>query len=74
MDRGQVSLRVVNVTWTDFDALALILHFLNQYWIAARLVCSFCDAMSGSLSVASTAASSAKIVVVDSGKVGRSAM
>jgi hypothetical protein len=34
---------------------AFILNFLSQYWIAARLVCSFCEAMAGTLSVASTA-------------------
>jgi hypothetical protein len=33
-----ISLHVVNVTFTDLDLLAFILHFLNQYWIAARLV------------------------------------
>jgi hypothetical protein len=43
---GHVSLHVVNVTWTDLDPLTFILHFLNQYWIAARLVYSFCEAMS----------------------------
>jgi hypothetical protein len=32
----------------------------------ARLVCSFCEAMAGSLSVASTAVSMAKAAVVDS--------
>jgi hypothetical protein len=41
--------------------------FLNQFWIAARLVCSFCEAMAGSLSVASTVVSSARVTVVDSG-------
>jgi hypothetical protein len=34
----------------------------------------FSEAMAGSLSVASTAVSSAKVVVVDSGEVGRSAV
>jgi hypothetical protein len=28
---GQVSLRVVNVTWTDLDSLAFILHFFNHF-------------------------------------------
>jgi hypothetical protein len=48
--------------------------FLNQFWIAAGLVCSFCEAMVGSLSVASTAVSPPKVVVVDSCEVGRSAV
>jgi hypothetical protein len=69
---GHISLRVVNVTWIDLDSLAFILHFLNQSWIASRSVCSFCDAMAGSLSMATTAVSSANVAVVDSGEVGRS--
>jgi hypothetical protein len=44
---GGLSLHVVNVMLTDLDPLAFILHFLNQYWIAARLVCSFHEAMAG---------------------------
>jgi hypothetical protein len=35
--------------------LTFILHFLNQFWIASRLVCSLCEAMARSLSVAITA-------------------
>jgi hypothetical protein len=31
MDLGQVCLHVVNVTWTDFDLLAFILHFFNHF-------------------------------------------
>jgi hypothetical protein len=49
-------------------------QFLNQFWIASRSVCSFCEAMAGSLPMASTAVSSAKVAVVDSGEVGRSAV
>jgi hypothetical protein len=56
------------------DALAFILRFLKEFWIASRLVCSFCEAMAGSLSVASTAVSPAKVAVVDSGEVDRSAV
>jgi hypothetical protein len=37
------------------------------------LVCSFCEAMAGSMSVTSTAVLLAKVAVVDSGKIGRSA-
>jgi hypothetical protein len=64
----------VNVTWIDLDPLAFILHILNQFWIASRLVCSFYEAMAGSLSVANTVVSSAKIAGVDSGEAGRSAV
>jgi hypothetical protein len=70
---GHISLRVVNVTWIDLDPLTFILHFLNQLRIASRLVCSLCDAMAESLPVASTAVSSEKVAVVDSGEVDRSA-
>jgi hypothetical protein len=48
--------------------------FLNQFWIACRLVCSFCEAMVGSLSMVTTAVSSAKVAVVDSGEVVGSAV
>jgi hypothetical protein len=71
---GHISLRVVNVTWISLDSLAVILHFLNQFWISSRLVCNFCEAMAVSLSVATTALSSSKVAVVDSGEVGRSAV
>jgi hypothetical protein len=37
------------------------------------LLCSLYEAMAGSMSVASTAVSSAKVVVVESGEVGRPA-
>jgi hypothetical protein len=73
MERGNFSLRVMNVTWIDLDPLSFILHFLNQFWIAARLVCSFREAMAGSLSVDSFAVSSEKFARVDSGEVVRSA-
>jgi hypothetical protein len=66
---GHLSL-MVNVTLTVLDPLAFILHFLNQVWIASRLVCSLYEAMAGSLPVASTAVSSAKVAVADSGEVG----
>jgi hypothetical protein len=64
----------VNVTWTDLVSLALIRLFLSQDWIAIRVVCSFWDAVAGSLSVATTAVSSAKAAVKESGEVGRSAL
>jgi hypothetical protein len=54
----------MNVMWIVLHPLAFILHFLNQFWIASRLVCSFCEAMAGTLSVVS-----AKVAVVDSGEV-----
>jgi hypothetical protein len=65
MEWGQVSLRVVNVTWTYLDALAFILHFCNHFCIASRLVCSLCEAITGSMSMANTTLSSAKLAVVD---------
>jgi hypothetical protein len=73
MDRGHVSFCAVNVTWIDLAPLASIPQFLNQIWIASRLVCSLCEAMAGSLSVATTSVSSVK-VVLDSGEFGRSAV
>jgi hypothetical protein len=71
---GNVSLHVVIVTWIGLDSLAFILYFLNRFWIASRSVCSFCEAIAETLSVAITAVLSAKVAVVDSGEVGRSAV
>jgi hypothetical protein len=62
----QVSVCVVDVTSIALDSLDFILHLFNHFYIASRLVCSFCDAMPGSLSVASTAVSSANFAAVDS--------
>jgi hypothetical protein len=45
---GNAPLYVLNATLTDLDPLTFILHF-NQFRIASMLVCSFCDAMVGSL-------------------------
>jgi hypothetical protein len=45
---------------------------LRQFCIASRLVCSFCETMAGSLSVASTAVLSAEVTVVESAEVGSS--
>jgi hypothetical protein len=70
----QVSLRLVNAMWTNLDSLAFILHVFNHFYIASRLVCSFCEAMPGSQSVANTAVSSANFAVVGSVEVGRSAV
>jgi hypothetical protein len=70
----QVSLCVVNVTWANLDSIAFILHLFNHVCIESRLVCSFCEAMSGSLSVANIAVLSANIAVVDSLQVGRSSV
>jgi hypothetical protein len=64
-----VSLHVVNVTWIGLAPLAFIFHPLNQFWIVARLVCSFCEAMVGSLSMVSSVVSSAKVTMVNSGEV-----
>jgi hypothetical protein len=64
----------VNVAWTDLDSLAFILHIFNHFCIVSRLVSSFCEAMSGSLSVANTAALSANVAVVDAVELGRSSV
>jgi hypothetical protein len=69
-----VSFRVVNLTWIDLHPLAFILHILNQFWIASRLVCSFCEAMAGLQSITSNVVSSAKVAVIDAGETGRSAV
>jgi hypothetical protein len=47
---------------------------LNQFQFAARLVCSLCEVMASSLSMTSTAVLSAKVAVVCSNVVGRSAV
>jgi hypothetical protein len=58
----------------DLDPLAFILNFASQLCIASELVCSLLEATAGSLSVAITAVSSAKVADVVSGEVGRSAV
>jgi hypothetical protein len=58
-------------TWIRWLSFSI---FLNQSWIASRSVYNFCEAMAGSLSTATTAVSSSKVDVVDSGEVGRSAV
>jgi hypothetical protein len=57
---------VVNVTWTDLDSLALILHFFNYFCIASWMVCNFCEVMPGPFFMGNTAVSLANIAVVDS--------
>jgi hypothetical protein len=68
---GGCSFPVVNLMWATLDPIDFILHLVNQFWIAARLVCNFCEAMTESL--ASTAVASAN-VVVDYGEIGRCAV
>jgi hypothetical protein len=61
----------------DVDRLgAVSFHspFFKQFWIASKLVCSLCEAIAGSLSMATIAVSLEKIAVVDSGEVKRSAV
>jgi hypothetical protein len=48
--------------------------FYNRFWIAAKLVYSFCEAIAGLLSAASIAVPSANVTLVDSGEVVRSAV
>jgi uncharacterized membrane protein len=54
------------------ESVSFYSPFLNTFGFAARLVCSFCEAMVGSLPVVSTTVSSAKVAVVDYGEVGKS--
>jgi hypothetical protein len=63
---GGGSLRTMIVTWADLDPFAFILQFLYQFWIAAKLVSDFCEAISGSLPGNSTAAKSTKVAVCGS--------
>jgi hypothetical protein len=56
----------------DLDPLAFILHFASQLCIASKFVCSLLEAMAGSLSMAITSVSSAKVADVVSGEIGRS--
>jgi hypothetical protein len=58
----------------DLDPLAFFHHFVSQLCTASKLVCSLLEVMAVSLSVAITAASSAKIADVVSGEIGRSAV
>jgi hypothetical protein len=64
--------RVVNVTWTYLVSLACIRQVFSQDWIARREACNFWEAVAGSQSVATTAMSSAKVAVMESGEVRRS--
>jgi hypothetical protein len=65
---------MVNLMCVDLDPLAFIRHFASQLCIASKLVCSLLEAMAGSLSVAITAVSSAKVADVVRGEIGRSAV
>jgi hypothetical protein len=59
----------------DMDRLRFISFytpFLSHFCIASTLVCSFCEAMLRSLSVAKTAVSSANVAVVESVDFDRS--
>ena len=64
----------VKVTWTDFVSFAFIRHYFNHNWILFKCICSLCVAMAGSSCVVSTAVSSAKVAVVLSAFVGKSAV
>jgi hypothetical protein len=64
----------VKVTWVDFISLAFMRHFLSQFCTAESAVWSLYAAISGVACEASTAVSSAKVAVVVSGVVGRSAV
>jgi hypothetical protein len=64
---------VVNVLCVDSDIFAFSLHFGSQLCIASKLVCSWSEAMAGSLSVSITV-SFAKAADVVSGEIRRSAL
>ena len=64
----------VKVTWTDFVSFAFIRHFFNQNWILFKCVCGLCVAVAGSSCIVRTAVSSAKVAVVLSAVVGKSAV
>ena len=64
----------VKITWTDFVSFAFIRHFFNQNWISFKCVCSLCVAIAGSSCIVRTAVSSAKMAVVLSALVGKSAV
>jgi hypothetical protein len=72
--RGQVSLRMVNVTWANLDPLAFIVNFFNHFWIGSVLTCSFCETIIGPLSVANTAVSSTGFAVLHSVEIESSAV
>jgi hypothetical protein len=58
----------------DMDRLGFIIFyppFFNHYCGGPTKVCSFCDAIPGSLSVANTTVSSENVAVVDYVVVGR---
>jgi hypothetical protein len=63
---------MMNVTCIDLDPLPFNFHFVSQLCIASKLVCSLSEAMFGSLSMAITDVSSAKVGDVVSVKIGRS--
>jgi hypothetical protein len=58
-------------TWIRWLSFSI---FLSQSWIASKSVCSFCEAMAGLMSTATTAVSSAEVNVVVCGEVGRPAV
>jgi hypothetical protein len=64
MDRGARFSSCSECYVDRLDSLAFILHFLNLSWISSRSVCNLCEAMAGSLSMVTTADSSAKVAVV----------
>jgi hypothetical protein len=58
----------------DLESLAFFLNILSHFWIASSFVYSLHDVMVGSLLVATTAVSSAKVSVVISCEDGRPAV
>jgi hypothetical protein len=65
---------MANAMCVDLDPLAFILHFTSQLCIASKFLCSLLEAISGSLSVAITDVSFAKVADVVSSEIDRSAV
>jgi hypothetical protein len=65
---------VVDVMYVDLDPVTFIPHFASQLCIASKLICSLLEAIAGSLFVAITAVSSAKVADVVPDEISRSAV
>ena len=64
----------LKLTWADFVSFAFMRHFFNHNWILSKCVCSLRVAIAGSSCVVMTAVSFAKVAVVLSAVVDKSAV
>ena len=71
---GHVLFFRVKVSWTNFVSFAFTRHFFSHSLILFICVCSLCSAIAGSLCIVRTAVSSAKVEVMLSAVVGKSAV